>query len=355
MRTKIGVAFAATTLVLAGCSTDGGGGAKAASSGGGADASGVAAEFSATAGFEEFRKKIVGATEGRTLAYVPGGMGNDAQTTWAADMEQGAKALGMDFILRDPAWDRNKQVQATETLINQLDEGDVLVLNPQDVSLLSSLVEKAAGEGIYTIILNQESSYLGDVYVGGDQIDIGRRTAEDLVEACGEGTSKKVAIIEGDSTGGISVNMKRGAKPVFAANPDIKIVSEQNGSWDPKKSYDITSVVLQQHPDLCGLWVQWDPMALAAGNAIADAGKKGQVKVFTYDAVAACKSIQQGLVTASYADSRTEQGDLIVGYAAMLIQSGVQPGAMHTGYLSRTVKIDGTNAGQPGLCYGKDA
>ena len=351
MRIRQLIAMAAiTTVTLAGCTLEGGGGGTP-----GLERSGdsIAASIAPDGPFDEFRESVYGATEGRTLAYVPGGMGNDAQTQWADTMKADAEAMGMEFVLRDPAWDRNKQAQATETLINQLNEGDVLVLNPADVTLLSSHVERAAQNGIYTIVLNQESSYLGDVFIGGDFIEMGRRTAEDLVEVCGPGTSQKVAIIEGDSTGGIAKLMKEGSAPIFEANPDLEIVSEQNGAFDPKTSYDIMAVTITQHPDLCGAWVQWDPMARAAGNAIAEAGKKGQVSIFTYDAVAACDSIQEGLITASYADSRTNDGEIIVALATMLIQSGVQPGAQHFGYFSPTQRIDSSNADQDGLCYGQ--
>jgi ribose transport system substrate-binding protein len=319
------------------------------------DASAPALAADPTMAFADFRQTKIDSTTGRTLAYVPGGMGNDAQTSWASQMEAGAEHLGMEFILRDPAWDRRAQVQATETLISQLQAGDVLVLNPQDVSLLSTQVKAAADAGIYTIILNQAASHLGDVFVGGDLLDIGRRTAEDLVEACGPETSGKISIVEGDSSGGISVLMKQGATPVFEANPDIEIVSEQNGAWDPKAASDITAVVLQQHSDLCAVWVQWDPMALAVGNAIADAGRQGEVKVFTYDALTACKAIPDGLMTATYSDSRTDQGTIIVAYADMLIQSGIKPGTSHFAHFTRTFKIDSSNASEPGLCYGSQA
>ncbi len=39
------------------------------------------------------------------------------------------------------------------------------------------------------------------------------------------------------------------------------------------------------HPDLCGFWSQYDEGSLGAVNAIADAGKEGQVLVGGFDGI----------------------------------------------------------------------
>jgi len=43
--------------------------------------------------------------------------------------------------------------------------------------------------------------------------------------------------------------------------------------------------VMTAHPDLCGFWSQYDEGSLGAVNAIADAGKEGQVLVGGFDGI----------------------------------------------------------------------
>ncbi len=58
----------------------------------------------------------------------------------------------------------------------------------------------------------------------------------------------------------------KGAKPIFDKDPAIKIVSDQAANWDATKAHDITATVLQQNPDLCGIYGFWDVMSAGRGD-----------------------------------------------------------------------------------------
>jgi D-allose transport system substrate-binding protein len=114
----------------------------------------------------------------------------------------------------------------------------------------------------------------------------------------------KVAIIEGLPGAPQSEARREGAKAAFQAEPSLTLVSVQPGNWDRMKAYNITTNLLQAHPDLKGIMCANDVMALAAVEAIEAAGKKGKILVTGIDLIAqAREAIEKGRLAASVAQS----------------------------------------------------
>lgn len=122
----------------------------------------------------------------------------------------------------------------------------------------------------------------------------------------------KVAIIEGLPGAPQSGQRRDGAIQGFASQPSIEIVSVQPGNWDRNKAYDVTSGLLQAHPDLKGIMCANDVMALAAIEAIDQAGKTGQVMVGGIDMIGQARdAIAQGRMACSVAFSPFLIGELV--------------------------------------------
>lgn len=338
------VALAAATMIaLTGCST--GGGSESDANGGG---EGLAPTVSA----EKLREHAVGSLKGKTAAFVPVGLGTPLTEEWARQMKRGFEAAGMKFVLRDPNWDTARQAEAVQSLIN--DKPAVLVVHNFDVQVLAKLIQQAEKAGIYVIQINMVSNYKSDAFVGADTIDLGRRIATDIVKECGAGTntSHKVQIVQGDATSGFTLDVMAGAKSVFDKHKEIKIVSTQAANWDRTKAHDITSTVIQQHPDLCASWGFWDQMQYGAATAIKEAGKIDKVKVFTSDHSAiTCEALRDKLFFQSYGYSVPTQGTDIVAIAKQLLQSGKPPGSSRIADYTPLVKIDRSNWNKQNMCY----
>ena len=335
----------ATWIVATGCVTDGGERRAAKAEGG-------AAEVKGSMSSADLRDRALGSVAGKTIAWVPVGLGTPLTETWTEKIRRGAESLGMKFILRDANWDPRRQAEAVQTLVNE--HPDVLVVHNFDVQLLAKLIQQAERSGISVIQVNMVSNYKSDAFVGADFIEVGRRVAEDMVARCGGGKSSgKIAVVQGDLTSGVSLALMEGAKPVLDAHPEVKIVSNQSGAWDRTKAHEITATVLKQHPHLCATWGHWDQMQYGAATAVEEAGLAGKVAVFTSDhSKVTCEGIGKGIVTASYGYSVPEQGEAIVTLANWLLQSGLPPGTARTAIYSRLVQIDSTNWKKPRLCYG---
>ncbi|TWE22368.1 sugar ABC transporter substrate-binding protein [Prauserella muralis] len=341
---RVAAIAAAAMFAVTSCSTGGGSSSEEEGGGGGA--------LPPNASSQQLRDHSISSTKGKKAAFVPVGLGTPLTEEWNRQLKRGFEAAGMEYVVRDPNWDTARQAEAVQSLINE--KPDVLVVHNFDVQVLAKLIQQAEEAGIYVIQINMVSNYKSDAFVGADTIELGRRMATDIVKECGEATSTshKVQIVQGDATSGFTLDVMAGAKEVFDQHPDIKIVSTQAANWDRTKAHDITATVIQQHPDLCASWGFWDQMQYGAATAIKEAGKIGQVKVFTSDHSAiTCQALRDGLFFQSYGYSVPTQGTDIVSIAKYLLQSGKEPGSARIADFTPLVKIDRSNWDQPNMCY----
>jgi ribose transport system substrate-binding protein len=340
-RAALLIGVLAGALALTGCTS----GAKA-----GKPAAGGKDQLAGNASTEQLRQHTLKSLEGKTVAFVPVGMGTPLTEEWSRQFKRGFTDAGAKYILRDPNWDVAKQADAVTSLINQ--KPDLMIVHNFDVQLLAKLIEKAEQQGIYVIQINMVSNYKSDAFVGADTIGLGQKVAQDIVSVCGKGTSGKVQIVQGDATSGFTLGLMEGANAVFKQHPEVKIVSTQAANWDRTKAHDITATVIQQHPDLCASWGFWDQMQYGAATAIKEAGKIDKVKVFTSDhSVITCEALRDRLFYQSYAYSVPTQGSDIVSIGKYLLQSGLAPGTARTADYTPLYKVDRTNWNQPNMCY----
>lgn len=239
--------------------------------------------------------------KGKTIAFVPAAMGFDLTEGWAKMMKREADKLGMNFVIRDPNWSTDAGAQAITALIAE--KPDVLVVHNPDVQSYARLLRKAEQAGIKVLQVNMKSSYPTDAYVGADWQGIGAEQAEAAVALCGEGTSKKIQIVQGVLTAAASAYTMKGVETVLSQHPEIEVVSNQAADWDATKARNVTATVLQQHPDLCASIGFWDVMDTGTAAALKEADKV-DVHLITSGGGAqmACDNVSTGLfdVVVSY-------------------------------------------------------
>lgn len=288
--------------------------------------------------------------DGKTVGFVPIGLGTPLTEEWLHRIRRGAQRLGWKVVTRDPNWDAQAQPAAIQSLIDQ--RVDAIVAHNTDINLNAEALRRAEEAGIWTVTVNMASSHLPSLHVGGEWGTGGALQAEALVNACGG--RGKVALITGDASSQATLDLLRGGQKVFDENPGISIVATQAANWDRTRAHDIAATLLTQHADLCGLWVFWDQMAYGAALAVRDAGRQGQVRVVTMDSTIGCQGVKDGIIDVTFSFHVPEQGDQIVAGLAMLFQmaeQGVKPGRFHTAVWSEWTKITRENVDQPGLCY----
>ncbi len=281
---------------------------------------------------EELHAAFDKAVKGKTVAWVPVWLGV-LESEWTRVMKAHFDDYGIKMIVRDPNFKSDVQLQAVSTLINE--HPDVLVVQNPTTTLLAREIKRAEEAGIYVVQVNMASNSLSDAYVGVDVPKVGRSLAREIIQECGGGKgSGEVAIIEGEATAAYSLDMKNAAMAEFKTDPSIKVVSSQPANWDANKAGDITTTVLQQHPNLCAILGVWGPMTAGAAQAVKNAGKQGKVKIYVASdgQPADCDLLEQGLFTENLSYRADTQGEAIVNAVIALLQNQDKPGSKHIAY-----------------------
>ncbi|MFC4671418.1 sugar ABC transporter substrate-binding protein [Seohaeicola nanhaiensis] len=270
------------------------------------------------------------AFKGKKVGFVPLSMGFDLTEGWNAGLQNQAKALGYEVMVRDPNWNTEAGAQAANGFIAE--KPDVLILHPLDMQAYNRIVQKAMAAGINVIQVNLKSITNGDAYVGTDWYEMGVKQAEALVGACGEGSGKngKVAFIQGMLATPTATISGQGAQDVFDKHPEIQVVATQAADWDASKAQAITSTILKQHPDLCGVLGLWDGQDIGTAAAIREAGLQDQVFLVTSgggNQSAACDNLENGNFDAYYSYDVPGQARDLNAAVKILLQTKPEPGS----------------------------
>ncbi|MDO4548306.1 MAG: substrate-binding domain-containing protein [Clostridia bacterium] len=111
----------------------------------------------------------------------------------------------------------------------------------------------------------------------------------------GEG---KVACITGLSQATAAQARTQGFNDFYSDKDAIEVVAVQNGDWDRQKAYDIAETLLQQYPDLAGIYCNNDTMAMGALEAVIAANSECVI-VGTDGTSEAIESIKAGELDAT--------------------------------------------------------
>ncbi|WP_217808175.1 sugar ABC transporter substrate-binding protein [Oceanibacterium hippocampi] len=290
---------------------------------------------------QQLFEKFESAVKGKKVAWVPVWLGV-LESEWTRVMQQNFDNYGIELTVRDPNFKSDVQLQAVSTLINE--KPDILVVQNPTTTLLARELKRAMSLGIKVIQVNMSSNTTTDAYVGADVPKMGRLLAKEALDACGGGKSSgKVAILQGEATAAYSLDMTNAATAVLKTDPSIDIVSSQPVNWDANKASEITTNVLQQHPDLCAIISVWGPQTAGAAQAVKNAGKLGKIKIFVASdgQPADCDMVEQGLYTKNLSYTADLQGEAIVNAALALLQDDRPAGSTQYAFYTTNYWVSG--------------
>ena len=266
------------------------------------------------------------AFDDKKVVFVPVALGFDLADGWYAGMKSQLEPLGIEVDVRDPNWSADAGSRAISALIGE--KPDAIVVHNPDVQTYAKLIRRAEDAGIYVLQINMKSAYPSTAFVGADWVSIGARAAEIAVGQCGDGTSGKLAIIQGPLTAAASAYQMYGVDQVLSAHPEIEVVSNQAADWDASKARVITETTLQQNPDLCGIIGFWDGMDVGAGAAVKEAGRSDDVFVVTSGGggKAGCDNLEAGLFDVNISYDVPGQARDLSNTIQSMFQVGYEPG-----------------------------
>ncbi|MFQ6098804.1 MAG: substrate-binding domain-containing protein, partial [Armatimonadota bacterium] len=252
-------------------------------------------------------------------------------------MEKGAREaadeLGVRLIVQTPPkeTDIDKQIDIVRDMISQ--GVDAICIAPADSKMIIESLLEAKRAGIVVINLDNrvdpeaaaEAGLRLDSYVGADNEEGGYLASKRLADLMGgEG---KAAMLEGIQGVDNAEARKRGFLKAMQEHPDIEIVAMQTANWQTEQAVDVMRDILAKNPDLQGLFCANDMMALGAIEAIAAAGKTGEIYVTSYDNLeAAREEIKAGRIDATIEQHPELMGKWGVEFAVQKLNGQSIPG-----------------------------
>ncbi len=292
------------------------------------------------------------ALTGKRVVMVPMAMGFDLAQGWDAYVGREVTAFGGIWETRDPNWSVEAGAQALTEAISSDPRPDVLLVMSPDLNSYAKILKKAQAAGIYVILIDNPANFAADAYVGGDWDKLGQIEAEAVIKGCGEGSSKKIGLVQGDQVNATSLYQYAGIMKVLEKNPEFTVVAKPDSNWDATTARNVTTTMLQQNPDICGIIDFWDGDATGTAAAIRDAGMQDKVFLVTTGGgeKAACDAIEAGTYGAVVmTDVKGESGNM-VAMIKYLLQSG-QPAGTASPYIYTLLKATTKADLKPDTCW----
>jgi len=252
------------------------------------------------------------------------------------DMQRGAQEAasreGIQLVVQaaEREIDVEKQMQIIENLLQT--DIDALALTPSGSREVVPAIAKANRAEVPVLIVDTRADAEAlaaagatvATFIGSDNVEGGRIAGRFVAEALGgEGN---VAVIEGIPGHETGDSRLRGFREAISEYPGISIVASQTANWERDQAFNVTQNMLQSHSDLRAIFAANDVMALGAVEAVASAGRTGDLVVVGFDAQdEAVAAIREGVMSASIAQHPREMGRIAVESAWKILQGDSVP------------------------------
>lgn len=191
------------------------------------------------------------------------------------------KESNIQYEVVDHEANVTKEISQIEDFIAK--KMDIICLTPVDAEALVDVVNQANEAGIQVIEFDMKTNGGDYIFVGANDNESAELQADYLAEVLPE--NAKCCILLGILGHSGQILRSEGIKKLYELRPDVEILAEESGEWSTEKGMTITENLLQKYPDLDAIISQNDNMALGAIEAIAGAGKTGDVIVVGVDAI----------------------------------------------------------------------
>lgn len=230
--------------------------------------------------------------------------------------QEKADELGLNLDIQDASDDA--ATQADQLRNAETSGADVVIVNPTDSDAVGSAVESLNNAEIPVIAVDR-SSNSGEVasFVASDNVAGGKQAAEELAAAIGE--EGEILVLQGIAGSSASRDRGQGFQEGIAAYPDIEVVAQQTANFDRTEGLNVTTNLLQAHPNIKAIFAENDEMALGAIEALG--GLAGEeIKVFGFDGTAdGLTAVEEGTLEATIAQQPDELGARAVEQAAAIL------------------------------------
>jgi ribose transport system substrate-binding protein len=233
--------------------------------------------------------------------------------TWNAQGQEAAlkwgELLGVDITWFDGEFDAAIQRGKIDQMATE--EWDFVAMQPGAIGTLVEPVQTMIDAGIPVIDMDTLIAPLDQLqsmgvltFIAPNNVFMSEAVVSKLVEKMGG--AGKIAHIGGQPGHTGAQARGQGFLNVVARFPDVEVVDDQPADWNTDKAAQLTESVLNRHPDLKAIFADNDDMALAARQAVENAGLGDQVFVGGVDAMTpAIQAVADGKLVGTARNSST--------------------------------------------------
>lgn len=233
------------------------------------------------------------ASQGGSASSGSGGSGSASLSGKSVAMVSGPNSNPWDAVFNNSVKDALQTHGAKVTVTGTLDVAtqvqmfnqavsthpNLIVLEALDSNVMGAAILKAKAEGVTVLNVDGRATPAaakGLHQVLSDNVALGRFAAENIVDGL-DGQGRKtgnVAVISGTASMLLTQDRLRGFDAVMAAHPQYKVVTVQDGNWDPVKSGQIATQLFAKYgkAGLAAAYGMADYMAIPIVTAAKQAG-----------------------------------------------------------------------------------
>lgn len=253
-----------------------------------------------------------------TYYYVAPGLGQPYCYDMHLGFKYAAEKFGVEIIKQgSDDWNSQTACEALEQIVAKKPAGIITVawdaaMNPG--------IKKAQAAGIPIILVEAESGEYGDCYIGLDNVDAGRETAEQLLKFGGK--SGKLLVI--GNWGSTNIDQKFQGLKEGLAGTGWEIVGDQDGECEAEASLRAAKDLLNNHPDATAFVGLDSACGAAIGTAMEELGiAPGKLTVVVADREDAMLDyIRSGHIQASLTNRTAMMCYLAVGFLENAAKKG---------------------------------
>ena len=258
-----------------------------------------------------------GSASAKTITFALSTQANPFFVQMRESAQKKADELGIAINFQDAADDSATQ---SNQLANAAASGTgVVIINPTDSDAMASAVQQLVDEKIPVVAVDRAVNNANVAsYIASDNETGGKQAAKVLSDAInGEG---EILVLQGKTGSSASRERGKGFDEGLKDNPNIKVVAKQTAEFERAKGLDVTTNLLQAHPNVKAIFAENDEMALGAIEALGSKAGK-DVKVIGFDgAEDALKAIKDGRMYASIAQQPVKMAEQAVIEASKLLK-----------------------------------
>ncbi len=174
---------------------------------------------------------------------------------------EAAKAAGDTLNVVDAQNDAAAQANQLGDAVTK--NPSAVIVNPVDSDAAGAAVKPVLNAKIPVVALDRAVNG-ADVTtsVSSDNVDGGRQAATALAKAIGE--KGEILVLQGTPGTSASRDRGKGIDAGIAAFPNVKVVAKQPANFDRTQGLNVTTNLLQSHPNVVAIFAENDEMALGA-------------------------------------------------------------------------------------------